>query len=51
MFAGLDAGFKRGPEMYVPEVARRLACTGCGALKQPRHPIWRGQKAGVPGVL
>jgi hypothetical protein len=36
----------------VPEVARRLACTGCGAINQPTwHPIWARPDARAPGVL
>jgi hypothetical protein len=36
----------------VPSAAARLACSGCGAINQPRwHPIYARPDASAPGVL
>ena len=39
-------------DLPVPNAAARLACSGCGAINQPRwHPIYARPDARAPGVL
>jgi hypothetical protein len=46
------AGVGLPSDLPVPNAAARLACSGCGAINQPRwHPIYARPDARAPEVL